>query len=331
LFFVSIFKGLPILQEYIGKRFYKKPLGVEEQTRSLMALLIFVVFIGSLLHLHPIVCAFLVGISLANVHIHRRVLHNINFVTFNIFVPIVFIVIGAEMNLSIFKEHQNYLYPIVLCLSLIFIRVTCSFIVARLSKFSLKKSMGFGFVSVPQLTGPLAMTIGAKQYGFISDTLFNSIIILSIVTTFIGPLLTKFLLFPGLRHRKKGFISLDEFLHLDIKPIPALTPLSTILSMVKDTELPVYPVIDENDAYMGVIHLEDVKNIVFGEELDRLVIATDVLDKNYPFICREILIEDAISLFKQPGILAIPVIEDCGKEKIYLGIILLKDILSFYS
>jgi len=67
--------------------------------------------------------------------------------------------------------------------------------------------------------------------------------------------------------------------------------------------------------------------MIFSEELDHLVIAADLLDGEYPAICREMEIEETIPFFKQRGISALPVIEECGSDRFYTGMLLLRDIL----
>lgn len=328
LFFPVVLKGLPRLQQFAARRFERTVLHVEDQTRILIMLLVIVVAVGAVLHIHPIVCAFLVGISLANVHINRRVLHNIDFITFSVFVPIVFIAIGAQMDLRVFWQSNNFLYPVFLCAALIVCRAGSIFTGARLAGLRGREALGFGFAAIPQLTGTLATAIAAKTMGFLSAPQFDSIIILSIITSFVGPVAARNLIFPGMRHREKEIIASEEFTHFDIRPIPLLTPLSEILRLLQDTELSICPVVDENDTFQGVVHLEDVKNLVFAEELDRLIIAADLLDRQYPSVCREFPMENIIEIFKKPGVYALPVIDECRIDNVYVGMILLRDILS---
>jgi len=327
IFFIIVFKGLPILQEKLSKKLKRASLMVEEQTRVLILLLILVVASGEILHIHPIVGAFLAGISLANIYIDRRVLHNINFITFSIFVPLFFITIGAETNFDIFRKGINLLIPMIICFSLILLKAGTGFLGAFLAKFPLKKSVGFGFATIPQLSATLASAVVGKELGILPESVFNSIIILTIITTFLGPVIARNLLFPGLKHHEREFLSIEEYIHSDIKPIFLFDSLSKIVKVIQETELSVYPVVNEEGIFKGVIHLEDLKNIVFGEEINRLIIAYDLIDEVHPFVFREDSLEVIIEIFKRTKISALPVVEEIEEGNLYIGMILLRDIL----
>ncbi|HDN98084.1 MAG TPA: CBS domain-containing protein [bacterium] len=327
LFFLIVFKGLPVLQEKLSKILKKPSLMVEEQTRILILLLILVVASGELMHIHPIVGAFLAGISLANIYINRRVLHHINFITFSIFVPLFFITIGAETNFGVFREEANLLFPLVICISLIFLKTLTGFIGAIFMGFPFKKAIGFGFSTIPQLSATLACAVVGKELGILPEPVFNSIIILTIITTFIGPVIARNLLFPGMKHHESEFFPIEEYIHTDIKPVFLFDSLSKIVERIQETELSIYPVVDKEGVLKGVIHLEDIKNIILEEELDKLIVAEDLLDTSYPFVFREDSLERVIEIFKKTKTSALPVIEEMEEGGVYMGMILLRDIL----
>jgi len=325
VFFFIVLKGLPFIQEKVLSRI-KGMNTSEDETTTLIMLVIIVVGIGAFLNIPPIACAFFAGISLANININRRVKNNIDFLTVNIFIPIVFIIVGAKVNLGIFGVAENFLLSVVTIIVFSLSRILSIYAVTRMYAFTPKESLGFGLSALPQLTGTIAIAIVSHDIGILPDVLFNSVIILSIITTILGPFFARLFLFPGIKGQEFEFF-VEDFTHFDIKPFNLLTPICDIARKLRDTELSVYPVVDSNGIYKGVIHLDDVRDTMFNEEISCLVISADVIDNNYPSLERHATMQDAISFFTRRGIHAIPIVETVDGYPFYTGMLLLQDIL----
>jgi len=325
-FLVIVIKILPIFQEKVLKRITGMKTS-EEETTTILMLMVVVVSAGALLNIPAIACAYFAGISLANIHINRRVQNNIDFLASSIFVPIAFIIIGAQVNLTVFHQIENFLLATIMILCLIVIRTLSVYLASRISGFSTRDAAGFGFSTVPQLTGALAIAVGSLQLGIIPEVLFNSIVILSVTTTIFGSFLSRILLFPGLAIRHEKIPLVEDFTHFDIKPFNLLTSICDIAQKLRDTEFSVYPVVDGNNIYKGVIHLDDLKDAIFGNEMACLVISADILDEKYPYIEKDATIKEAMELFSKPHVYALPVVEIIDNEPIYDGLVLLHDIL----
>ncbi|HOL67265.1 MAG TPA: cation:proton antiporter [bacterium] len=326
LFFFVVIQGLPYLQR-LWKRNRAGFLFVEEETRMVMLMLMLVVGLGSLLGIHPLVCGFLAGVSLANVHLNRRGLQHLQFITFSLFVPVVFIGIGAELDPGLFLRKEYCLLPLVLAAGLLLMRAAPTYWLARQASLSVREAAGFAFANISQITGTIATAAAASRLGLISGTFGQAIALAAMAVTFLGPLLARNLLFPGLPHREKKLLTAEDFAHTDLKPVSPTTALTGIIQVARDTELSVYPVADEEGRYLGVIFMDQIKDIVFSEDLDHLVIAADLVNENYPRVFRETPLEQALTLFKQPGISALPVVEECGQEYLYYGMLMLPDLL----
>ncbi len=325
-FFFVVLKGLPLLQEKILSKI-KGMNTSEAETTTLIMLVIMVVAIGAFLKIPAIACSFFAGISLANININRRVKNNIDFITLSIFIPIVFIIVGARANLGIFNTTESFLLSFSTIMIFCLVRILCIYIPTRIQGFSVRDSLGFGFSVIPQLTGTLAIAVISHDIGILPDILFNSVIILSIMTSIFGPIFTRLLLFPGIQTQQHEKFLVEDFVHFDIKPFNLLTPICDIAKKLKDTEISVYPVVDSQGTYKGVIHLDDVRDTMFNEEIACLVISADVIDSDYPSIERDASVPEVISVFTSPGIHAIPVVEIIDGRPIYTGMLLLQDIL----
>lgn len=324
-FFFLVLKVLPILHEKLLKRL-RGMTSSEDETATLLMLLVIVVTMGTLLKIPPVVCSFFAGISLANIHINRMVRNNINFIASGIFVPIFFIIVGSRVNLKVFGQTENLVLGMITIVMLAFIRAISIYLVSRIEGFSFRNSLGFGFSGIPQLTGVIAISVVFFNSGLLPEVLFNSVIILAIVTTISGTFLARMLLFSGFKGETKGLIFIDDF-YSDIKPFNLLTPICDIAKRLKYTELSVYPVTDNEGVYKGVIHLDDVRDTMFNEEIACLVISADVIDNRYPFIEKDSTIQDVMKLFTNSRIHAIPVVETLDDKQFYVGMVLLQDIL----
>ncbi|HOL36175.1 MAG TPA: cation:proton antiporter, partial [bacterium] len=140
-FFIVVFKGLPLLQEKLLRRL-KGINTPEDETTILLMLVVIVVSIGAFLQVPAVVCAFFAGISLANIDINRMVRNNINFISSAIFVPIVFIIIGAKVDLNIFRYLDNFLVAVVTIAVLMLVRIISIYIASRSAMFSIRESLG---------------------------------------------------------------------------------------------------------------------------------------------------------------------------------------------
>ncbi|HNQ35197.1 MAG TPA: CBS domain-containing protein [bacterium] len=160
----------------------------------------------------------------------------------------------------------------------------------------------------------------------ISDVILDSIIVLSLVTTFLGPLVSKRLLYPDSK-RLGDYPTVDDYLISDIHPLHLEEDLGSIMMHVRGQEIPVFPVTDRNGIYAGVVELGILKELLLGEELKNLVIVQDLVNRNYPFVYRDEPLDRVFDRFRENVCPALPVLEASETGDYYLGLLLLKDLL----
>ncbi len=186
---------LPKLSDlFLKKRFLFSSDEHEDRLRFVVVVLIGVLAIFSLLGIHPILAAFLVGVLLAQDITSEHIDAKLHTLGYGIFVPVFFFIIGMEMDWSVFtKFDPTDVVLIALPLGLIVSKIFSGYISARLSKMSNRESMVFGIVSTSQLTTTLAASYAAFEMGLLTSELLTAILILSIVTTIFAPLFLRFL------------------------------------------------------------------------------------------------------------------------------------------
>jgi Kef-type K+ transport system membrane component KefB len=192
-----LFRVVPLLSKKIMERRLSEDNGYERQLRFVIVILASVVVYFSFLGAHPILAAFLAGLSLPTAILYgkskilRSKLHTIGY---GLFIPVFFFVVGMDMDLTIFRafNFQNIII-ISLMLGLIISKFGSGYLAGRLVKFSKKDSLLFGSISMTQLTTTLAVTYAASSLGLLDTVLVTSIVLLSIVTTLLGPLLASYI------------------------------------------------------------------------------------------------------------------------------------------
>ncbi|MBD3304509.1 hypothetical protein GF343_05155 [Candidatus Woesearchaeota archaeon] len=184
---------LPGFAKYMFRR-WKDHDEEESQLRFVIVLLMAVLFYFSLLGVHPISAAFLVGILLADVVTSDELYNKLHILAYGLFVPVFFFVVGMKMDLTIFAFIDSQ-EVIVFCLvaGLLLAKFLSGYFAARWDRFSKKNSLIFGVSSTTQLTTTLAVTYAASSLGLLDSTLVTGIVLISVITTVLSPVLLNLL------------------------------------------------------------------------------------------------------------------------------------------
>ncbi|MFA7329325.1 MAG: cation:proton antiporter [Candidatus Ratteibacteria bacterium] len=323
--FILIY-GLPFFARKAVSHPRAGRISVEDQSRILIAALLAIVWLAVGLKVQVIIAAFLAGIALANLRIDRRVLQNVDFLSSGIFIPIFFLMVGVETNLRIFQHGFNWPYFTGMLLLLLSVKTISGYLIARREKFGIRESIGFGFATTPHLSSTLATAIIGYESGLLAPNLLGYIILISILTTFLGPIASRLFLFPGSK-RQKNYRNLEDYLNLDFQPLKIDEPFFSIMTHIRGLEISIYPVVDKKGIYQGVLRLSELRDLLLSKELDHLVIAADLLSTDIPVLYRDEPVEKAIKVFRGCNCHAFPVLEATDEGDYYVGLILLKDIL----
>jgi len=160
--------------------------------RSTFLILIGTVIAFELLGLHPIVAGFFSGLVLAD-SIHSKVLKDkIKTISYGIFIPTFFIVVGLQTDMSVFQDVGPVLLVMVVLISaLVSSKYISGYIAARSVGFDKTESHFFAATSLPQLSTTLATAFVAFNLGLLDQALLTSLVILSVVTVLLSPLLMR--------------------------------------------------------------------------------------------------------------------------------------------
>ena len=190
-----LFILVPKVSNYILEKEFGGNKRYEERLRFVIIILIAVLIYFSLLGVHPILAAFLAGLSLSKVVMKEKtkIVHTkIHTLGYGLFVPVFFFIVGMELDLTVlFTFSSMSLIMPALIIGSIFAKFGSGLLAGKLVGLSKKATLVFGSISITQLTTTLAVTYAAAALGLLDSLLVSTIIILALITTFVGPMLAK--------------------------------------------------------------------------------------------------------------------------------------------
>jgi Kef-type K+ transport system membrane component KefB len=197
---VSIFvllRIVPLITKKVMKKRFFQDYGHERRLRFVIVVLVGVVAYFSFLGAHPILASFLAGLSLSGVVIYEKseiLKYKLNAIGYGLFIPVFFFVVGMDINIGLLKSFDiKNILMIALILGLIISKFFSGYIAGRLARLSKKEASLFGSISITQLTTTLAVTYAASSAGLLDSVLVTSVILLAIITTIIGPMLSSYI------------------------------------------------------------------------------------------------------------------------------------------
>jgi len=180
--------GLPKIRALIPRHRDQRDL-FESEVRLIFALMIGVVVTFELLGLHPIIAGFFAGLVLSDSIKSEILIEKLRTMSYGIFIPVFFVVIGMETNIGILTESAGVLGLIatIVCVS-VFTKFISGWVGGKIIGFKNKEASIIGLATIPQLSTTLAVVFTAVETGLLPEELIAAMVALSIVTTLIAPI-----------------------------------------------------------------------------------------------------------------------------------------------
>lgn len=164
----------------------------EGELRFIVTVLIVTALLFEFLGLHAIIAGFFVGLFLSDAIRHRLVSEKLYTISYGIFIPIFFLVIGMKTDLLSLVVVKNHLFLTAMIVgSLIIAKFLSGWLGGILSGHNNKQSFLIGSATIPQLSTTLVVALVALEAKIFDETLVTSIIVLSIITTLVSPFLIR--------------------------------------------------------------------------------------------------------------------------------------------
>lgn len=178
----------------LGKVYFKRT-GNDEGNQFLFILLaLFLASVGAqVVQTENIVGAFLAGLAVNDVLGRSAVKEKVEFVGSVLFIPFFFIAMGLLVDVPIFLNILVTDTPLVLAIvaGLIVSKLGAAMAVRFIYRYPWAETLTMWSLSLPQVAATLAAALVGYQIGLLSAAIFNSVIVLMLVTSTLGPLLTR--------------------------------------------------------------------------------------------------------------------------------------------
>ena len=169
----------------------------EEEFQFVLIVTIAVTVFFDFLGVHAIVAGFLVGLILSESIKNRKIESKLHAISYGLFIPIFLLEIGIETDLTVLLNAGGTVFlMITIIVGLITSKLLSGYFAGRLIGFQKRNNILIGAASIPQLSTSLAVAFTALELGFIDSSLQVSIVLLSMITVLIAPLLIGFLILP---------------------------------------------------------------------------------------------------------------------------------------
>jgi len=184
---------LPKIQWFFSNSIQNSRDLFQQELRSVFVILIGTVIIFELLGLHPIIAGFFAGLVLSDTLKSEVLLGKIRAISYGIFIPTFFIIVGAETNISVFSQADGVLLlTFMIVAGSVISKLASGWLGGRLIGFDNRDAITIGMSKIPQLSTTLAVAFTGAKLGLLPEELVTAMVILSIITTFVGPLFIRF-------------------------------------------------------------------------------------------------------------------------------------------
>lgn len=195
---ILFFLGLFLFAKYILNpllALVKKIVAVEVETAFGLVLCFIFAVLSEKVGMSDVIGAFFIGLLLSRHESKHRIEHNVSVISYSLFIPVFFVSIGLDIELSAFKEYT--LLIIVFTVLATLTKLIGGYIGSRLTHLDKNQSLivGAGMVS----RGEMALIIVkmGESLGLINEGLYSAIVVAIILTTLFSPLLIKYAIEKG--------------------------------------------------------------------------------------------------------------------------------------
>ena len=191
---LGLYAGLVLFGlDKAGKEYFRRT-GDEESNQFLFILLaVFLAAVGAqIINVDKIVGAFLAGLAVNDVVGRSPVEEKVEFVGSTLFIPFFFVDMGLLLDIPGFVTTLTSELWLTLAIvgGLFASKFSAGLIAKLLYGYSWNESLTMWSLSLPQVAATLAAALVGVNSGLISDAVFNVVIVLMLITSIAGPVLT---------------------------------------------------------------------------------------------------------------------------------------------
>lgn len=176
----------------LGRSFFRRSQNDQGNQFLFIMLALFLASVGAdLIGIEKIVGAFLAGLAVNDVIGDGPVKEKVEFIGSVLFIPIFFIDMGLLLDLKAFEDiFRSIGIPLAILGALLVSKFLAACSAKLAYRYSWQQTITMWSLSLPQVAATLAAALVAFQAQIINERVFNSVILLMLVTSILGPLIT---------------------------------------------------------------------------------------------------------------------------------------------
>ena len=181
---------LPEIVSFFFRRLEGEEEAHEAQLRIVVALMLLLIFGYSTLDVHPVIAAFIVGFALAGVPEAPKLRGRLESLGYGLFIPVFLFSVGLDTDLSVLWrfELSNPL-ALAIVVGAGGSKLIGGFFGALWAGLASRDAAIVAVASMAKLALPLSATYAAKDLGLIDTELFSAIVIVSVLTSVLMPVI----------------------------------------------------------------------------------------------------------------------------------------------
>jgi Kef-type K+ transport system membrane component KefB len=178
--------------DWLGKEFFRRSKDDQGNQFLFVLLAVFIASVGAqLIGVEKIVGAFLAGLAVNDVVGDGPVKEKVEFIGSVLFIPIFFVDMGLLLDFDSFiKTLSSIDLTIAIIGGLIASKFVAAYIIKWLYAYNQPQLLTMWSLSLPQVAATLAATLVGYQQGILNEAVLNSVILMMLVTSILGPLIT---------------------------------------------------------------------------------------------------------------------------------------------
>ena len=176
----------------LGRSFFRRSKNDQGNQFLFILLSLFVASVGAqVIGIEKIVGAFLTGLAVNDVIGDGPVKEKVEFVGSVLFIPIFFVDMGLLLDLNAFQDiFRSVGIPLSILAALLLSKFLAAWMAKLAYRYSWQQAITMWSLSLPQVAATLAAALIGFQAQIINERVFNSVILLMLVTSIAGPLIT---------------------------------------------------------------------------------------------------------------------------------------------
>src|SRR4028119_2483174 len=178
--------------DWLGKEFFRRSKDDQGNQFLFVLLALFLASVGAqLIGVEKIIGAFLAGLAVNDVVGDGPVKEKVEFVGSVLFIPIFFVDLGLLIDLPAFVKSIGTIWlTTAIVVGLIVSKLLAAVLAKLVYRYNLVEMMTMWSLSLPQVGATLAATLVGYRAGILNEGVLNSVIVLMLVTSTLGPILT---------------------------------------------------------------------------------------------------------------------------------------------